>query len=56
MSDTLTLPRIALRSWTLYDPSGVIHGTCQAHNFREAAYILKLSDTQADKGWVIARS
>ena len=44
------------RSWELIDPHGRIHETCQAQTFREAAYILKLSDSQVDNGWVVAQS
>ena len=44
------------RSWELIDPHGRIHETCQAHTFREAAYILKLSDSQVDNGWAVIQA
>lgn len=39
--------------WALVDPQGRIHATCSAHTFREAAYALKLSDSQVAEGWTV---
>lgn len=47
---------IPLHHWMLVDPAGRIHATCRAHNYREAAYILKLSDGQAADGWVVIQA
>lgn len=43
-----------MTTWALIDPLGVVHATCHAHNYREAAYALKLTDLQAARGWVVA--
>lgn len=42
--------------WTLFDPSGRIHSTTRAHNFREAAGLLHYTNTRALEGWAVMRN